>query len=263
MHCSLSFLGSQQMMALKEMEMIEILTFGYLREFENVQKLSHKIPTELKNVIIVFYPRDKFKFMNRKILNAESYTIEDNGNKFNHKARKWVTVQIGDFIDINDKVIHTLKLKYHGNDINAQSGIGFITEDFEVFSDDIWYYMKGKPCSFIFTNGYYITNNIFGSVNGNLTSSKFLNSYRGWYNSGDIMMIKINTDKMKAIIWNSTPPQYIAAREDINVDEEYDDYKGYYFKYNLPRDKPVALAVEAGISKHSIEIIDHKVEYIS
>ena len=69
-----------------------------------------------------------------------------------------------------------------------------------------------NQCSFIFTNGYYITNNTFGSVNGNLADSQFVDANRGWCNSVDIMKIKIDTNKMKAIIWNPTPSK------DINIE---------------------------------------------
>ena len=96
-------------MALKDaVEMIELLTFGYLREFENDHQLSHKLPNELKKIIVIFYPRDKWKFIHPKESKQNSYKIEDGGNKLIKESTRWLTVQIGDFIDVNDKVtIHS------------------------------------------------------------------------------------------------------------------------------------------------------------
>ena len=205
-----------------------------------------------------------FKFVDRKL---SSVKIENDGNNLTKKKTGWCVIQIGEFLDVKDKLIHTITLKFDGGEnIVGRSCIGFIANDFDSFYGGSWSILSGKRCSFIANNGYYITNGLFGSIDGNLSSSHSVRTHSdGWYRSGDIMKVKIDTDKMKAIIWNTTPKKKdkdIKPMDDLNVDEEYKDYVGFYFKINLPKHVDCAMAIVAGLANHTVEIVDHNIEYL-
>ena len=246
---------------------IQLAIHGYLREFEKNNKLSNIFPEQLKNVIIMLYPRNKFKFIDKfKISEAK---VEDDGAKLvKMDDGDWVECQIGDFFDINDKLIYKITLKSCNNDgrITGFNSIGFITKEFTDFIIDD--YNRGDNGStYISSNGYFMTSKCFDETMKNhatfiYDNEKAIDIDEGWYDKNDLVMMKIDTSKMKAIVWNSTPPRDKAkGRVDMDVDAEYGDYTGFYFKFDLPKDIPVAMFIELGC-KQTVEIVDHVVKYI-
>ena len=183
------------------------------------------------------------------------------------KKKKWVTCQIGDFFDSKQKLVHKITLKHCGEYLSGHGGLGFITKDYTQFIADSWKYGKNESIM-IYSNAFYTTSKCFDKdLKDDCTIINFLHSsygpYQGWYKSNDIIMIKIDTNKMKAIIWNSTPPKEKIKHGiiDLDVDKEYKEYRNWYFKMNLPKDVPVALIVELG-KKQTVEIIQHETQYI-
>ena len=166
-------------------------------------------------------------------------------------------------------MIHKITFKSYTDSnqiITGFNSIGFCTKEFSKFiSPD---YNKGDNGStYISSNGYFVTSKCFDSkMRKHRTfiepNENAIDHHKGWYKANDLVMIKIDTHKMKAVIWNSTPPKgKINGRIDLDVDKEYEDYKGFYFKFDLPKDIPVAVLVELGFPQ-SIEIVDHDIQYI-
>ena len=248
----------------ESMDKIEKLIYGYLRQFEKNTKLYTSIPLDLLRVIIMLYPMNKFKFVNRS--NHETVSIKDDGSTliFEQNAENdvWLTVQIGYFLTSEDKTIHLIRFKLEAQEsLCGAHCIGFITEQFNEFVNDTWNHGTNGSTT-ISNNGYFITSKCFDEQL--LNHGGFLDTFcvgnDEWYGRNDEVMIKIDTSKMKAIIWNATPPDdsNLAPLHDMNIDEEYEEYKKYYFQYDLPKHIPIALCMEFATTQ-TIKIIQHQV----
>ena len=251
-------------MAQKGWDVFEFLIYGFIREYEKRNKLSNTIPNELKKLMKIFYPGSEFKFIDDAI--KSGCEIENDGKTLIFDKRKWVTCQIGDFFDSKQKFIHKIALRHCGEDICGWAGIGFITKNYTQFIADAWKSRKNESIM-IYSNAFYTTSqsvvrDLKDRYRPNHLLWSSLETYWGWYKSDDIIMIKIDTNKMKAIIWNSTPPKEKIKKGiiDLDVDKEYKDFKNWYFKMNLPKDVSVALIVELG-KKQTVEIIQHETQY--
>ena len=256
-------------MAAKTLERIKLSIYGYLREFEHKNKLSNRFPNELKSVIVLFYPRDKIKFIDLGIEN-ECKIVNDGATLiYSRIDTVWTTCQIGEFFDSKQKLIHTITLKCYshgsGDMITGANGIGFISKEYNAFIAPRWNHGNNGSTA-IASNGFFITSKCFDEEMKN--HFEFIESHENaipdhgcWYIDNDLLMIKIDTYKMKAIVWNSTPPKgTVKAKTDLNVDEEYEDYVGFYFKFDLPKDISVALQMELGTAQ-TVEIVDHVIVY--
>ena len=243
---------------------IQLAIYGYLRDFVIDNSLSNIFPDQLKDVIIMLYPRNRFKFMG-KFKGSEAKIENDGAKLMKMDDGKWCHCQIGDFFDIDHKLIHKITLKTFDNDesITGFNGIGFVTRQCALIDYD-----TGADGSiYLSSNGYFTTSKCFDEKMMNdgtfiRENEHAIENNGGWYEDNDLLMIKIDTSKMKAIAWNSTPPIDKAQdRTDMNVDTEYKDYEGFYFQFDLPKDIPVALFIRL-YRKQTVEIVDHVIEYI-
>ena len=249
----------------EDLERIELTTYGYIREFETNHKLSNIVPDQLKDVIVMFYPRVKFKFIGQ--FENNDAKIENDGAKLTIiNGSPWILCRIGNFFDMNDKLVHKITLISYDGEITGCNSIGFLTKELSEFI--LPSYNPGNNGSmYISSNGYFATSKCFDPEMKNHATFIHANEHamgwdQGWYKENDLVMIKIDTSKMKAIAWNSTPNQErVKGRTDLDVDKEYEDYKGFYFKFDLPKDIPVAFFIELG-TEQSVEIIDHAIQYI-
>ena len=64
---------------------IELLTYGYLREFEKSHTLSNVLPDELKDIMILFHPRNRFNFIENDST-VNTLKIEEDGNKLSYPS---------------------------------------------------------------------------------------------------------------------------------------------------------------------------------
>eukprot|EP01084_Bolivina_argentea_P209004 356121_1 len=260
----------------KEIELVELCVYGYLRDFDSTNILSQPLPMELANVILIYYPRNRFKFINKAnnkhiSITNEGYTAiygdvsssdppwDWTGDTPTYK--RWVTLQIGDFLSNKEKIIHTITFKLTTHDRNSDivgyNSIGFISKEFKLFESTSWNPGKNGSVS-LSSNGYFVTSECF--------DKKYVNHgmiVKAIYAENDEVMIKIDTNKMKAILWNSTPPEKsnIKRLTDMDVDGEYNKYKNYYYKFDLPNDIPSALALELGKSQ-IVNILKHEIAYM-
>ena len=140
---------------------IELVIYGYLRDYEKHIKLSNIFPDQLKNVIIMLYPRNRFKFIGQFEKNEAK--IQDEGTKLvKIGSEYWRTCQIGDFFDINDKLIHKITLKAYNNDetIIGFNNIGFLTKGFTKFAMRSWN-PGNNGLTYLSSNGYFVTSKCF------------------------------------------------------------------------------------------------------
>eukprot|EP01083_Nonionella_stella_P039191 106598_1 len=240
-------------------EKLPLLVSGYLRDFETHNKLF--TPMELSTLIVAFYPRIKFYFMD-KGNNEHIISITDDGCTVicgEHVSGGWVTLQIGDFFTNKDKLMHTLTLKFsieeNTHSFQGYNSIGFISNEFTLFESPTWNPGRNGSVS-ISSNGYFVTSECFDKELNHHSSVLAMT-----YTKDDAIMIKIDTHKMKAIIWNSTPSD-AAAMKDMDVDGEYPDYQDHYLKFDLPKDIPVALSVELG-KPHVVKLLRHEITYLT
>ena len=243
----------------------KLAAYGYLRDFESHHQLYSRFPDELKDLIGLFYPRSKLKFVdNFGAKNAVK--IENDGAKLTTMTSAGtVSCQIRDFFDSNDKLIHKIAVK-SCDDSPAIISVGFAAKHFKKYIT-LTYNAGDNGCELITSTGYFVTSICFDPAmidHGDfiIQNANALGRDRGWYTKNDVLMIKIDTSKMKAIVWNPTPPKEKATgRADLDVDGEYKDYEPFYFKFDLPKHIPVALLIELGTSQ-TVEIVEHIIEYV-
>eukprot|EP01084_Bolivina_argentea_P140902 247643_1 len=248
---------------LQEKERSKIVVTGYIRQFQNNNQLFCSFSVDLIQTILLFYPIHKWEFTDKKINNItilNGYTL-----KYSRviASAAWVSVQIGDFFSIKDKCIHTITLK-GVSDIKSSfvgyNSIGFFTKKFTQFERNDWNHGKNYSVQ-IGSNGWFVTSECFDKS----LRYHYSNPLNNWYKSNDEIIVKIDTSKMKAIVWNSALPNFSSVK-DMDVEHNNPKYKRYYWKFDLPKDIQVALMISIGTDRetntHTFTIIDHKTEYI-
>lgn len=108
-------------------KIVGLLITGYIREFENKNELQYPISDDLKRLIIFFYDMGRFIFSHATISHSNTkLNITHDVTLLCYASRdKFKTViQIGDFLQRKDELIHTITLCCYRGTI--QNAIGFI-----------------------------------------------------------------------------------------------------------------------------------------
>eukprot|EP01084_Bolivina_argentea_P317857 551126_1 len=137
-----------------------------------------------------------------------NYNIADNGLSVTSANGTYVSVQFGDFFSTKNKSIFFVKFNMKTIHPNL-SGIGFITKTFDDFIRGDYNY-GGNDSLCCYGNGYFVTSKCFDA---NMVNHKSMNCAINYAQGHDIM-VKIDTNKMEAIIWNYT----CTMLKDINID---------------------------------------------
>ena len=175
-------------------------------------------------------------------------------------TERWVTVQIGPFFTKNDGLIHTFTFmvtptpKNSTAVINGAHGVLFFTEAFTSFKLSSWSNCANEAVLYA-SNGYFDESPPFGE--------NIKRWHNAMYHKNEKVKIKIDTNRMKALLWNATPPKGsddLQGLDDLDFDTEYEKYADYYFQFDLPKDIRIALGMVMGTTQQ-VEILKHEITY--
>eukprot|EP01084_Bolivina_argentea_P091599 164875_1 len=214
------------------------LTVAYIRDLSKKWLFLHKLgDTLIREIIYRYHPRiDRFTIVGGAYVNPI--------NRLEISSAKYTTSLFGGWLSGNG-ITCINKIKFNMKTAHPEySGIGFITDKFEEFVR--WEWNEGYNNSMVVHgNGYFITSECFDPEMKNYQKHIF-GKGNNLYETGHDVIVKIDTKKMIAIIWNYT----VLKLDDINemyLNDISDKHRQYVFVTKLPLDKEkIGITVEMG-----------------
>ena len=238
---------------------IKLIVFGYIRE--SLDQLI--IPEPLIILISKFFER-YWRFHKVEII-KDLYSISEDGLSVHAKEDAYISIPFGHFFSIHDKMVYKFLIKlglYQNRGMYStigNSGIGFITEEFDEFDHTInseyangW--NKGDNHSMLLlSNGWFVTSKDLDE-NARAYTTQY---HQRWSSRGHEIMVKIDTKTMKVLIWNYTQ----TGIDDMKLDE-YDKDNNYQYLFQLPMNKKISIVVMMGAEiEQSMSVLDQQFEY--
>merc|ERR1712228_1154318 len=218
------------------------------RRLESKENLNLNIPESLISLIMKLYPRS-WKFITNKC-QEHGCKISEDKKSVNISSKTYISVQFGDFFSRDSRMEYIFSFE---SGYQHHNGFGFITKEFDVDNQTTDAWNNGHNHSMVYyANGYCARSKEFMLENDEWTEYK-----KAWYDKKEIVNIKINTERMEALMWN---------RSKIKIDDlefnQYDADNQYQHLIQLPKDEQVALIAVLGCTLQKITILSQKFKFL-
>eukprot|EP01084_Bolivina_argentea_P317852 551120_1 len=235
--------------AMNDQMRIQLLTAGFIKQIENKYSFSYKMPDTLAKLICDYYT------MHFQFIKHPNCDVTENGLSTSNQEGHYVSIRFGDFLSNKSNCSYIVKFNMTKM-YPKYSGIGFMSKQFNDWCHMSWNLGENNSLC-LYGNSFFVTSSCFDNMKYHNTdllgiTTKAITRYE----QGHDIMVKIDTNKMIAIIWNYTVLK-IENMDESWFMQQYNkrNVTQYAFMINLPLDKhEIAIMIELGHVNQQITV---------